>query len=70
MQDDRFFQSNQIGDHLSSIFDDLTGFTFFVKDTQLRYVAFNQRLLHLFGVDDGTQILGKTDADVIPSHIM
>ena len=70
MQDDRFFQNNQIGDHLSSIFDDLTGFTFFVKDTQLRYVAFNQRLLHLFGVDDGTQILGKTDADFIPSHIM
>ena len=70
MQDDRFFQKNKIGDHLSSIFDDLTGFTFFVKDTQLRYVAFNKRLLHLFGVEDGTQILGKTDADFIPSHIM
>ncbi len=70
MQDDRFFQKNQIGDHVSSIFDDLAGFTFFVKDTKLRYVAFNKRLLHLFGVKDGTLILGKTDADFMPSHIL
>ena len=70
MQDDRFFQKNQISDHVSSIFDELTGFTYFVKDTELRYVAFNKRLELIFNVKDGSEILGKRDQDFIPSHIM
>lgn len=70
MQDDRFFHKNQISDHLSTIFDDLSGFTFFIKDTDLRYVAFNQRLLVIFGVGSGTEILGKKDDDFMPEHIV
>lgn len=70
MQNDQFFQENEISDHLATIFDDLAGFTFFVKDTSLRYVAFNQRLLQIFGVDDGTKILGKKDDDFMPEHIV
>ena len=70
MQDDRFFQKNNVGDHVSSIFDNLKGFTFFVKDTQLRYVAFNKRLELIFNVEDGTQILGKKDDDFMPAHIV
>ncbi|BDS05176.1 AraC family transcriptional regulator [Oceaniferula spumae] len=70
MQNDQFFQDNHISDHLSTIFDDLVGFTFFVKDIELRYVAFNKRLLSIFGVDDGTEILGKKDEDFMPDHIV
>lgn len=70
MHDDRFFQTHKISDHVSSIFDELAGFTYFVKDTELRYVAFNKRLEVLFNVHDGSEILGKRDQDFIPSHIM
>ncbi|NWK54621.1 helix-turn-helix transcriptional regulator [Verrucomicrobiaceae bacterium N1E253] len=70
MHDDQFFQKNKLGDHVASIFDDLAGFTYFIKDTKLRYVAFNQRLKLIFNVDHGSEILGKTDADFMPEHIM
>ncbi len=70
MQDDAFFQENRIGDHVATIFDELVGFTYFVKNRDLRYVAFNKRLLQLFGVGDGTEILGKMDEDFIPDHIV
>lgn len=70
MQDDVFFQENQIGHHVATIFDELIGFTYFVKDTELKYVAFNKRLLQLFGVEDGTEILGKKDDDFMPAHIV
>jgi AraC-like DNA-binding protein len=70
MQDDVFFQENQIGHHVATIFDELVGFTYFVKDTELRYVAFNKRLLQLFGVEHGTEILGKKDVDFMPDHIV
>ncbi|MBT3480361.1 MAG: helix-turn-helix domain-containing protein [Opitutales bacterium] len=70
MQDDRFFLKHNVGDNIYSIFDDLPGYTFFVKDTKLRYVLFNERLLNLFGVEDGAQILGKRDEDFVSPHIM
>jgi AraC-like DNA-binding protein len=70
MQDDVFFQENQIGDHVATIFDELVGFTYFVKDGDLRYVAFNKRLLQLFGVEHGIEILGKKDDDFMPDHIV
>ena len=58
MQDDRFFQKNQIENHLATIFDDLPGFIYFVKDLDLRYVAYNQRLCEIFEADP-SEILGK-----------
>ncbi len=70
MQDDVFFQENNIGHHIATIFDELAGFTYFIKDTELRYVAFNQRLLRIFGVEDSLKILGKRDDDFIPEHIV
>lgn len=70
MQDDRFFLKNNVGDNIYSIFDDLPGYTFFVKDTKLRYVLFKERLLNVFGVEDGAQILGKRDEDFVSPHIM
>ena len=70
MQDDRFFQKYDVGGNIYGIFDDLEGYTFFVKDIELRYVLFNERLLRIFGVEDGARILGKRDDDFVPSHIM
>ena len=67
MQDDRFFQKNHVENHLATIFDDLPGFIYFVKDCDRRYVAHNQRLCEIFETDD---VLGKCDDDFIPAHIL
>jgi len=67
VQDDRFFQKNHVENHLASIFDDLPGFIYFVKDKNLRYVSYNQRLCDIFETKD---ILGKKDDDFIPPHIL
>ncbi|WP_411846209.1 AraC family transcriptional regulator [Roseibacillus persicicus] len=69
MQDDRFFQRHQVGDCLSTIFDDLPGFIFFIKDSDLRYVAYNQRLCEIFNASQDEEILGRRDDDYIPEHI-
>lgn len=70
MQDDRFFQKNHVENHLATIFDDLPGFIYFVKDRDLRYVAYNQRLCEIFEASSPSEILGKRDEDYIPRHIM
>ncbi|MGJ8695740.1 MAG: helix-turn-helix domain-containing protein [Verrucomicrobiaceae bacterium] len=70
MQDDRFFQKNHVENHLASIFDDLPGFIYFVKDRDLRYVAYNQRLCDIFEASSTQEILGKKDDDYIPDHIL
>ncbi|MGC6426013.1 MAG: helix-turn-helix domain-containing protein [Akkermansiaceae bacterium] len=67
MQDDRFFQRNHVENHLAHIFDDLPGFIYFVKDRDLRYVAYNSRLCEIF---EDREILGKRDDDYIPPHIL
>lgn len=69
MQDDRFFQRHQVGSHLSTIFDDLPGFIFFIKDRDLRYVAYNHRLCQIFNAQSDDEILGRRDDDYIPEHI-
>jgi len=53
MQDDTFFQEHKVGGFLSDIFDDLAGFVYFVKDVELRYVAFNSRLNEIFDIENG-----------------
>jgi len=70
MQDDRFFQNNHVENHLATIFDHLPGFIYFVKDRDLRYVAYNQRLCEIFAAQSREEILGKKDDDYIPQHIM
>ncbi|MEN8693197.1 MAG: helix-turn-helix domain-containing protein [Akkermansiaceae bacterium] len=67
MQDDQFFQKNHVENHLAAIFDDLPGFIYFVKDRDLRYVAWNPRLCEIFETKD---ILHKRDDDFIPPHIL
>ena len=48
MQDRRFFQKHQVENHLATIFNDLPGFIYFVKNRELEYVAYNQRLCEIF----------------------
>ncbi|MDG2400148.1 MAG: hypothetical protein P8M04_06220, partial [Akkermansiaceae bacterium] len=67
MQNDQFFRKNRVENHLATIFDDLPGFIYFVKDRELRYVAFNEKLCEIF---ESTHILGKRDDDFIPEHIL
>mgnify|MGYP000524795769 CR=1 FL=1 len=69
MQNDDFFQTHQVSDMLADIFDDLPGFIYFVKDLEHRYVAFNKRLMNIFDVDDGADILGKRDDDFMPPNL-
>ena len=52
MQDDDFFQTHQVNNVLTEIFDELPGFVFFVKDLDQRYVAYNERLVEIFDVAD------------------
>ena len=70
MQDDRFFQENQVENHLAAIFDDLPGFIYFVKDQELCYVAYNHRLVEIFEAEDPAEILGKKDDDYLPVPIL
>ena len=70
MQDDRFFQRHQVGHHIATIFDEIPGFVYFIKDTDLRYVAYNQRLCEIFNVDDPAEILGQRDDPYMPRHIL
>lgn len=67
MQDDRFFHRNHVENHLATLFDDLPGFIYFVKDRDLRYVAYNQHLCEIFAATD---ILGQRDDDFMPPHIL
>ena len=69
MQDDLFFQRHRVGSYLATIFDDLPGFIFFIKDLDLRYVAYNQRLCQIFNAQSDDEILGKKDDHYIPPHI-
>ena len=70
MQDDRFFQRHQVGHHIATIFDEIPGFVYFIKDLDLRYVAYNQGLCEIFNVSDPTEILGQPDDPYMPRHIL
>lgn len=69
MHNDDFFQNNGLGDYLSSVFDDLPDFLYFVKDVDLRLVAFNERLSQKIDIEDKRSILGMTDYDYLPKHM-
>lgn len=69
MQDDDFFQTHQVNNVLTEIFDELPGFVFFVKDIDQRYVAYNERLVEIFDVADASIILGKRDDEFMPPNL-
>lgn len=61
-----FFNHHNLVDHGEGLFDHLPGFLYFVKDTQLRFVSVNQRLVKKMGMPSADALLGKTDADFFP----
>lgn len=61
-----FFNQHHLVDHGEGIFDYLPGFLYFVKDTNLRFVSVNNRLVEKMGLASAADLLGKTDADFFP----
>ena len=69
MHDAAFFQKHDVEGYLGDLFDSMPGFLYFVKDTNFRLVAFNQRLAGAIEVEDKRSILGMTDHDYLPGHL-
>jgi len=69
MSERDFFTANGLTDRGESLFDHIEGFLYFVKDTQLRFVAVNQRLVEKLGRQSAQEILGKTDYDFLPDSM-
>lgn len=63
MTDHNFFTTNGLQDHGEGLFDHIEGFLYFVKDTEFRFVALNQRLVEKLGFQDASDVIGKTDYD-------
>jgi len=69
MKDESFFAKYQVVDSIINLFDDIVGFTFFIKDLDLRYVAYNDRLKEIFHIEHPEDVLGKLDSDFLPPAI-
>ncbi|MBT8038529.1 MAG: AraC family transcriptional regulator [Verrucomicrobiae bacterium] len=61
-----FFTQNDLADHGEGLFEHIEGFLYFVKDTQFRFVALNQRLVDQLGCQHAQEAIGKTDYDFFP----
>ena len=66
MSDD-FFKKHDICDHGEGLFDHMSGFLYFVKDREYRFVAVNERLVGSLGAGDASEVIGKTDHDFFPA---
>ncbi len=70
MRDYTFFEKHMIKNDLSSLLDDIPKLTYFMKDSELRYVAYNERIKEIFEVDSAEEIMGKRDEDFLPGYIL
>lgn len=61
-----FFQNRCSLWQVSQLFDRLPNVCFFAKDNESRFVRMNALNLELYGLDDESLILGKTDRDFHP----
>ena len=51
------------------LFDRLPDVVFFVKDTSGRYVAVNETLVHRLGLNNKSDLLGRTTRDLFPAPL-
>jgi AraC-like DNA-binding protein len=51
------------------LFDHLPGVSFFAKDRQFRLVCANRHFIERFGFEEESQIVGKTDFDILPPRL-
>lgn len=63
-----FYQNNQL-DPPSKLFDTLSDSFYFAKDLTGRFVYGNQLFLHHFKLEHLSELLGKTDLDILPKSI-
>ena len=53
-------------DMIESLFDQMPGCPFFVKNSDLKYVSANQAMLELFSLDTKPEIYGHSVGDFLP----
>lgn len=66
---ENFFTDNNLTDHGESLFEHIPGFIYFVKDTNFRFVACNQRLVDKLGFKSIDEVIGKTDHDFFSTSV-
>ena len=54
---------------LEDLFDHVPDTAFFVKDRQGRYIAVNQSLVLRVGLQDKTELLGRTVTEIFPAGL-
>lgn len=54
---------------ITPLFDAMSGVVFFIKDVKARYVLVNQTLAQRCGLKGKCELLGRTAAEVFPSHL-
>lgn len=64
-----FFQKLADQGHGEELFNYLPDTLFFIKDRQGRFVKVNQAFLDHFGFKDESELVGKTDRDMVPPYL-
>ncbi|WP_269526211.1 AraC family transcriptional regulator [Coraliomargarita parva] len=64
-----FVDSLRPGQLLEPLFKAIPDLCFFVKDTEGRFVACDDEFCQIMGVDGWGSLVGKTDRDILPSHL-
>ena len=54
---------------LEHLFEHIPGCLFFVKDRDGRFLTLNPEMARVFGASDVREVVGRTDADFLPSYI-
>lgn len=56
-------------DLLTEMMSQFTDLPFFIKDTDLRYVAANKAMAEIFGLDHASDLIGHVVGEFLPPHI-
>ena len=66
---DLFFKRNPLVESVLEVFDHLPHVILYVKDTDDRFVKVNRAYLDMHGMDDASQVIGKTTFDLNPPSL-
>ena len=67
--DSTFFKKSNLAPAILNMFEELPGYLCFIKDSDRRLVAINDRLAELISVEDKAAIIGMNDFDYLPMHL-
>lgn len=65
-----FYRAHRLVHQGENLFEGLSGFLFYVKDRQGRFVDVNWNLVRNFGARNKEEILGKRDEDFLPDYLV